>query len=174
MVSSVLVTDFISDHCAAIACTRDHPSQRKITYRCLKNINFDELSKDFSNIGFKMEYIDVNLVFDNYNTVLSSLLDSYAPLKTDYVTSRILRLYGCTEAVNLHMSSTDGRKCLDLNNILVVDEIPMGENDLSYVSKYPHLKDLSISEATQVDILIGQDNSANSCIVTLGHSTWPY
>ena len=58
------------------------------------------------------------------------------------------------------MSSTDGSKRLDLKNVLVVDEIPMGENDLSDVSKYPHLKDLSISEATQVDILIGQDNSA--------------
>ena len=93
LVSSVLVSDYISDHCAlhaTIACTRDHPSRKKITYRCLKNIKSDELSKDLSNIDSRMECIDVNLVVDNYNTVLSSLLDSHAPLKTDYVTSRIL------------------------------------------------------------------------------------
>ena len=30
-----------------------------------------------------MECIDVNLVVYNYNTVLSSRLDSHAPLKTD-------------------------------------------------------------------------------------------
>ena len=72
LVSSVLASDFISDHCAlhaTIACTRDHPSRKKITYRCLKNIKFDELSNDLSNIDFKMECIDVNLVADNYNTV---------------------------------------------------------------------------------------------------------
>ena len=38
-----------------------------------------------------MECVDVNLVVDNYNTALSSLLDFHAPLKTDYVTSRILQ-----------------------------------------------------------------------------------
>ena len=83
---------------------------------------------------------------------------------------------GCTEAVNLHMSSTDGSKCLDLNNVLVVDEIPVAENDLSDVSKYPHLKDLSISEATQVDILIGQDNSAALLPVDIrrGHVNDPF
>ena len=38
-----------------------------------------------------MECIDVNLVVEIYNTVLSSLLDSHAPLKTNYDTSRILQ-----------------------------------------------------------------------------------
>ena len=60
LVSSVLVSDFISDHCALhaiIVCTRDHPSRKRITYRCIKNINFDELPKDHSNIDFKMECI---------------------------------------------------------------------------------------------------------------------
>ena len=47
---------------------RDHPSRKKITYKCLKNIYFDELSNDLSNIDFKMECIDVNLVVDNYNS----------------------------------------------------------------------------------------------------------
>ena len=51
-------------------------------------------------------------------------------------------------------------RCMDLSNVLVVDEIPVECSSLSDISKYPHLKDLTFSEATQVDILIGQDNSA--------------
>ena len=74
---------------------------KKITYRCLKNITFDELSNDLSNIDFKMECIDVNLVVDNYNAVLSSLLDSHAPLKTDYVTSRILQPWMSEEILSV-------------------------------------------------------------------------
>ena len=104
LVSSVLVSDFISDHCAlhaTIACTRDHQSRKKITYRCLKNIKSDELSNDLSNIDFKIECIDVNLVVDNYNAVLSSLLDSHAPLKTDYVTSRILQPWMSEEILSV-------------------------------------------------------------------------
>ena len=63
-----------------------------------------------------------------------------------------------------------------MNNVLVVDEIPVAENDLSDVSKYPHLKDLSISEATQVDILIGQDNSAALLLLDIrrGHVNDPF
>ena len=48
-----------------------------------------------------MECIDVNLVVDNYNTVLSSLLDSHAPLKTDYVTSRILQPWMSEEILSV-------------------------------------------------------------------------
>ena len=35
LINSVSISDFISDHCAlhaTIACTRDHPGQKKITY----------------------------------------------------------------------------------------------------------------------------------------------
>ena len=48
-----------------------------------------------------MECIDVNLVVDDYNTVLSSLLDSHAPLKTDYVTSRILHSWMSEEILSV-------------------------------------------------------------------------
>ena len=48
-----------------------------------------------------MECIDVNLVVDNYNTELSSLLDSHAPLKTDYVTSRILQPWMSKEILSV-------------------------------------------------------------------------
>ena len=76
----------VSDHCAlhsTIACTRDHPGQKKITYRCMKNIDSDQLSTDISKIDFKTECDDVDIVVDNYDTVLASLLDLHAPLKTN-------------------------------------------------------------------------------------------
>ena len=66
----------------------------------------------------------------------------------------------CTKVVSLRMSSPDGARGMDLSNVLVVDEIPVESSSLSDISKYPHLKDLTFLEATQVDILIGQDNSA--------------
>ena len=49
-----------------------------------------------------MECIDVNLVVDSYNTVLSSLLDSHAPLKTDYATSRILQSWMSEEILSVN------------------------------------------------------------------------
>ena len=49
----------------------------------------------------KILFIDVNLVVDNYNTVLCSLLDSHAPLKTDYVTSRILQPWMSEEILSV-------------------------------------------------------------------------
>ena len=83
LINSVSVSDFISDHCAlhvTIACTRDHPGQKRITYRCMKNIDSDQLSTDISKIDFKTDCDDVDIVVDNYDTVLASLLDLHAPL----------------------------------------------------------------------------------------------
>ena len=52
-----------------------------------------------------MECIDVNLVVDNYNTVLSSLLDSHAPLKPEYVTLRILQPWMSEEILSVKRRS---------------------------------------------------------------------
>ena len=53
------------------------------------------LHKQFSFIILYIIYIYIYitnyLVVDNYNIVLSSLLDSHAPLMTDYATTRILQ-----------------------------------------------------------------------------------
>ena len=46
LINSVSLSDFVSDHCAlhaTITCTRNHPERKKITYRCLKNINSNRL-----------------------------------------------------------------------------------------------------------------------------------
>ena len=66
----------------------------------------------------------------------------------------------CSETVNLHVSSGDGTASLKMSNVLVVDEIPVERCSISDVSDYPHLNDLSFIQASQVDLLIGQDHSA--------------
>ena len=58
------------------------------------------------------------------------------------------------------MSSKDGTQCLYMNNVLVVDSIPVENSSISDVSKYNHLKDLTFAHESNADILIGQDNSA--------------
>ena len=97
-------------------------------------------------------------------TFCSKRLMNQLKLQGSKTTYELQTLHGskkqCTEVVSLHMSSTDGLKCLDMNNVVVVDNIPVERSHLPDVSNYPHLKDLTFSEATQVDILIGQDNSA--------------
>ena len=66
----------------------------------------------------------------------------------------------CSEVVHFEMSSEDGTESLSMNNVLVVDTIPVEEYSLQDVQSYPHIKDITFSRATQVDILIGQDNPA--------------
>ena len=65
-----------------------------------------------------------------------------------------------SEAVDFQVSSKDGTECLYLKNVLVVDDIPVKNSSISDLSRYPHLKDLAFSQESQVDVLIGQDNSA--------------
>ena len=82
----------------------------------------------------------------------------------------------CTKVVSLRMSSPDGARCIDLSNVLVGDEIPVESSSLSDISNYPHLKDVTFSEATQVNILIEQDNSAAMIPLEIrrGHVNAPF
>ena len=87
-VNSAGVSGFVSDHSAllhllhaSLVCTRSHPKRKQITFRPLKTIDHDLLSTDIGKIALK----NVDSIVDNYNTVLTSLLDKHAPLKTDYV-----------------------------------------------------------------------------------------
>ena len=66
----------------------------------------------------------------------------------------------CGTFLNLQVTSQDGAGSLQMNNVLVVDEIPMARYTLDNISSYPHLKGLNFTQCTQVDLLIGQDNSA--------------
>ena len=98
------VSDFISDHCAlhaTIVCTRNHPGKKKITYRCTKKIDSDQLSNDISNIDFKTDCNDVDIVVDNYDAALTSLLDLHAPLKTNTVACRDLQPWMSEEILSV-------------------------------------------------------------------------
>ena len=44
-----------------------------------------------------------------------------------------------------------------MNNVLLVDEIPVEHFSIDDINKYAHLKDLKLSTSKQVDVLIGQD-----------------
>ena len=81
-----------------------------------------------------------------------------------------------SEAVDFQVSSRNGTQCLYLKIVLVVDDIPVENSSISDLSRYPHLKDLAFSQESQVDVLIGQDNSA--ALVPLdvrsGHEGTPF
>ena len=66
----------------------------------------------------------------------------------------------CSDVVDFQVSSEDRLKRLYMRNVLVVDDIPLGNPCTDDVSGYPHLKDLIFSHDSHVDLLIGQDNSA--------------
>ena len=65
-----------------------------------------------------------------------------------------------SETVNFSISSRNGTTSLNMDNVLVVDEIPVGPYNIHGINGNKHLEDLTLSHATQIDVLIGQDNSA--------------
>ena len=82
----------ISDH-FAVLCTlvlRKVPFERKrLCYRKLKSIDVSELRADIANSSLMNDDVeDVIVLMDNYNSVLSTLLDKHAPIKECVVTVR--------------------------------------------------------------------------------------
>ena len=65
----------------------------------------------------------------------------------------------CGTFLNFQVISPDGARSLQMNNVLVVDEIPMARYSLDNISSCPHLKGLNLTQCTQADLLVGQDNS---------------
>ena len=65
-----------------------------------------------------------------------------------------------SEAVSFSISSKNGTTSLNMDNVLVVDKIPVDPYNIHGINRNKHLEDLTFSHATQIDVLIGQDNSA--------------
>lgn len=63
-----------------------------------------------------------------------------------------------SEVVAFVLKSKDGANSIRLSNVYVVDRIPVNNSDFD-TRCYKHLSDLPLSCGTDVDILIGQDNS---------------
>ena len=81
-----------SDH-FAVSCTlalRKVPFERKrLCYRKLKSIDVSELRGDIANSSLMNDNVeDVTVLMDNYNSVLSSLLETHATIKERVVTVR--------------------------------------------------------------------------------------
>ena len=94
LVRSCRASDFVSDHCAlhvALTCGSNHPDRTHITYRQLKTIDNDLLAKDIEAADFNLDTCDINVVVDTYNSVLTSILNKHAPLKTNSVPCRIIQ-----------------------------------------------------------------------------------
>ena len=64
-----------------------------------------------------------------------------------------------TEVVKMTLFSEDGKDCLSLSNVFVVDNIPIKSKKVD-ISSYPHLQNLPINTyaSSEVDLLIGQDH----------------
>ena len=95
---------------ASLVCTRSHPKQKQITFRQLKTIDHDLLSADIGKINFNLDSKNVDSIVDNYNTVFTSLLDKYAPLKTDYVVPRDVQPWMTEEIMSARREKRKGER----------------------------------------------------------------
>ena len=63
-----------------------------------------------------------------------------------------------SQCVALKLESTDGQETLNMSRVFVVDEIPIN-NPVLDISNCDHLKDIPVTRAGRIEILIGQDNA---------------
>ena len=129
-------------------------------------------SNDKSNVYMPTVPVVINGIFHTYalldtgssSTFCSKRLLNQLKLQGTKISYKLRTLNdsknSCSDVVEFQMSSEDGTKCLYMNNVLVVDSIPVENSRISDVSKYNHLKDLTFAHESEADILIGQDNSA--------------
>jgi DNA-directed RNA polymerase subunit F len=82
----------ISDHFMIqmeLLMTKPLPASKVLSYRKMKAINICEFKNDIQNSEmYSAPAIAVSALVDQYNSVLTELLDKHAPIKTKTVTSR--------------------------------------------------------------------------------------
>ena len=128
-----------------------------------------------TNTGCEVHLPIVNVNVNN-KYVTGALLDTAS--SSTFCSHRLVRLLGLqgyittymlntvsdakqmsSQVVNLCVSSLDGKECLKLCNVYVVDDIPAKSTPVN-ARKFPHLEGLPLAKAKhEVDILIGQDNA---------------
>ena len=159
--------------CKINNCSEKHSSSLHV----YPNVQLPSLtSSGHSNDNSKVYMPTVTVVIDGIFRT-SALLDTGS--STTFCTKRLveeLKLQGvkmsyklqtrhgskdrCSDVVDFQVSSEDRLKRLYMRNVLVVEDIPLGNPCTDDVSGYPHLKDLIFSHESHVDIVIGQDNAA--------------
>ena len=85
--TNVSVTDLISDHYAVTCNITMKPTvaeKTELTYRKINDINIDQFKEDLRNSELIKSHAGMNLqeLVDKYDTVLVSILDKHAPIKT--------------------------------------------------------------------------------------------
>ena len=87
------IGQFFSDHAAALCdlnSIKPEASVKTVTYRNFKSVNIESFKSDLAKSALCNENI-VNLSYDlvsSYNSTLSLLIESHAPLKTRTVVNR--------------------------------------------------------------------------------------
>ena len=129
-------------------------------------------SSDTSNVYMPTVPVVINETFHTFAILDTGSSASFCSrrmlnklkLQGSKISYQLQTLHGsnstCSKAVNIRTSSKDGTASLNMNNVMAVDNIPVARCSTATVSEYPHLRDLTFTEASHVDLLIGQDNSA--------------
>ena len=129
-------------------------------------------SSDNSNVYMPTLPVTINNTFRTFalldtgssTTFCTRRLVDTLKLQGTKVTYQLKTLQGsmdrCSESVKFQMSSEDSAEILTMDNVLVVDTIPVEACSLEDAHRHSHIKDITFPRATQVDILIGQDNPA--------------
>ena len=82
----------ISDHCAVhcnLSVQKPHFTKKKVYYRKLRSLDIESFCEDILTSPLLQDQaVELNALVDQYDNVLRSLLDLYAPLKWRTVTLR--------------------------------------------------------------------------------------
>ena len=99
-ISDVKSLGFISDH-KIISCVVDFPSsntpmQKVVTFRQYHKLNIDEFRSDLLAIPFlSSPSDDIDLLYEQYMSGLSGLLDNHVPVKTKQLIKLSAKLDNC-------------------------------------------------------------------------------
>ncbi|CAH3189876.1 unnamed protein product [Porites lobata] len=88
----------ISDHCTvhcSLRVQKPHFTKKKLYYRKLRSLDNECFCEDIlTSTLLQDQAVELNALVDQYDNVLRSLLDLYAPLKWRTVTLRLIVLPG--------------------------------------------------------------------------------
>ena len=88
----------ISDHCTvhcSLCVQKPHFTKKKLYYRKLRSLDNECFCEDIlTSTLLQDQAVELNALVDQYDNVLRSLLDLYAPLKWRTVTLRLIVLPG--------------------------------------------------------------------------------
>ena len=93
LITEIKIFDpIISDHCAVhcnLRVQKPHFTKKKVYYRKLRSLDIESICEDILTSPLLQDQaVELNALVDQYDNILRSLLDLYAPLKWQRVTLR--------------------------------------------------------------------------------------